>query len=384
MPAEGGNGLAMRAGLLLVGLARIGPVRLLVVPVFGHPGPPTALASGVAASVEVMPLDPDPDPVADMTARLGTPEGRARASALHPLPALCRGATLAASQAVAEASRGVAMVLAMRLYLAPLLDVLLDQPGRPALVMDVDDIESLTQRDLGNPDEASCFERLEGEYLPLLDRVFACSREDATRLGDLYRLHGVAVVPNAIRPPPSASGPSLPQRDLLFVGNLSYGPNADGARWLCREVLPRLDGPTVAIVGSRPGPEVLELEANRRVTVAADVPDVTPWYRAASVAVVPIRAGGGTRIKVLEAFAHRRPVVATGAGARGLGLAGSDGPVVTADRPDDFAAACKRLLDEPVLADRLARRGAEAVLATMSVDRVAPLVERLAVDTFRA
>jgi glycosyltransferase involved in cell wall biosynthesis len=144
-----------------------------------------------------------------------------------------------------------------------------------------------------------------------------------------------------------------------------------------------MDGPTAALVGSRPGPEVLELEADPRVTVAADVPDVTPWYRAASVAVAPIRAGGGTRIKILEAFAHRLPVVSTVAGAHGLEL-GSDGPVVTADGPDDFAAACQRLLDRPALAGRLAERGAEAVLATMSVDRVAPLVERLAVDTFRA
>jgi glycosyltransferase involved in cell wall biosynthesis len=384
MPAPGGNGLAMRAGLLLEGLARAAPVRVLVVPVFGHPGPPDALAKRVAASVEVLPLDPSPDPVADLTARLATPEGRARAAALHPLPALCRTATLAAAKAVAEASRDVALVLAMRLYLVPLLDVLLDRPSRPALVLDVDDIESLTQRDLGHPEEGSRFERLESVYLPLLDRVIACSRDDADLLADRHRLRATSVVPNAIRPPGSETGPLPPHHDLVFVGNLSYGPNADGARWLCREVLPRLDRPTVALVGSRPGPEVLELEADPRVTVAADVPDVTPWYRASSVAVVPIRAGGGTRIKALEALAHRRPVVATNAGARGLALAGSDGPIVTADTAGAFAAACQRLLDEPALAERLAERGAAAVLATMSVDCIAPLVERLAVDTFRA
>ena len=108
--------------------------------------------------------------------------------ALHPLPALCRTATPAASKAVAEASRGVALVLAMRLYLAPLLDVLLDRPRRPALVLDVDDVESLTQRSLGQLEEASRFERLERVYLPLLDRVIACSRDDADRLADLHQL----------------------------------------------------------------------------------------------------------------------------------------------------------------------------------------------------
>jgi glycosyltransferase involved in cell wall biosynthesis len=383
MPAEGGNGLAMRAGLLLEGLARAGPVRVVVVPVFGHPGPPTALADRFAASVDVLALDPNPDPIADLTARLGTPEGRARAGALHPLPVLCRTATLAASNAVAKASQGVALVLAMRLYLAPLLDVLLDGPERPALVLDVDDVESLTQRDLGNLEEASRFERLESVYLPLLDRVIACSRDDADHLADLHELRATVVVPNAIRPPAPAADRPLAPHDLLFVGNLSYRPNADGARWLCREVLPRLEGSTVALVGSRPRPDVVELAADRGVTVAADVPDVAPWYRSASVAVVPIRAGGGTRIKVLEALAHRRPVVATTAGGRGLELAGSDGPILTADTADAFAAACRRLLDDPALASRLGERGAEAVLATRSVDAVAPLVEALALDTFR-
>jgi glycosyltransferase involved in cell wall biosynthesis len=148
-------------------------------------------------------------------------------------------------------------------------------------------------------------------------------------------------------------------------------------------VLPRLPGTTAALVGSRPGPEVRALGADPRVTVAADPPDVGPWYRSASVAVVPIRAGGGTRIKALEAFAHCRPVVATSVGARGLGLAGSDGPILTADDAPGFSAACRRLLDRPALASGLAKRGAEIVLATRTVDAVSPLVEVLALDTFR-
>ena len=383
MPAEGGNGLAMRAGLLLEGLAPAGPVRVLVAPVFADPGPPTPLADRLAATVDVLPLDPDPDPVADLTARLETPEGRARAGALHPLPTLCRTATLAAAKAVAEASRGVAMVFAMRLYLAPLLDVLLDRDQRPALVLDVDDIESQTQRELGQVEEASRFERLEAVYLPSLDRVIACSKDDADRLSGAHDLRAVTVVPNAVRRPAAVGSAGLARHELVFVGNLSYGPNADGAEWLCREVLPRLHEAKVALVGSRPGPQVLDLAADRRVTVAADVPDVTPWYRSSAVAVAPIRAGGGTRIKILEALAHRRPVVATTVGARGLALAGSGGPVRTADTADAFAEACRRLLDEPALAARLGKRGEEAVLARNSVDAVAPLIEAVALDTLR-
>src|SRR5262245_6181772 len=144
MPAAGGNGLAMRAGLLLEGLARAGPVRVLVAPVFGDPGPPTPLAGRLAASIEVLAVDPEPDPVADLIDRLAEPRSRARAQALHPGPSLARAATLDASRSVADASRGVALVLAMRLYLAPFLDVLLDRPLRPAFALDVDDLEAVT------------------------------------------------------------------------------------------------------------------------------------------------------------------------------------------------------------------------------------------------
>jgi glycosyltransferase involved in cell wall biosynthesis len=358
-------------------------VRVLVAPVFGDPGPPTALADRLAATVNVLPLDLDPDPVADLTARLATPVGRARAGALHPQPALCRTATLAAAKAVAETSRGVGMVVAMRLYLAPLLDVLLDRDRRPALVLDVDDIESVTQSELGQAEEASRFERLEAVYLPSLDRVIACSTEDADRLTGAHDLTAVTVVPNAVRRPTPVDDHAPARQELVFVGNMSYGPNADGAEWLCREVLPRLHGAKVALVGSRPGPKVLDLAADPRVTVAADVPDVTPWYRSSAVAVAPIQAGGGTRIKVLEALAHRRPVVATTVGARGLELAGSEGPVLRADTADAFAGACRRLLDDPALAARLAKRGEEAVMSKNGVDVVAPLVERLALDTLR-
>ena len=75
--------------------------------------------------------------------------------------------------------------------------------------------------------------------------------------------------------------------------------------------------------------------------------------------------------------------MATTVGARGLALAGSGGPVLTADTADSFAGACRRLLDQPALAARLGKRGEEAVLARNSVDVVAPLIEALALDTLR-
>jgi len=92
------------------------------------------------------------------------------------------------------------------------------------------------------------------------------------------------------------------------------------------------------------------------------------------VAVVPLHAGGGTRTKVLEALAHRRPVVSTSLGSEGLDLGDA---VLTADAPEEFAAACRRLLADPQLASRLAAEGEALVAATASVDVVAGSIDRL-------
>jgi hypothetical protein len=165
--------------------------------------------------------------------------------------------------------------------------------------------------------------------------------------------------------------------DLLFVGNLSYAPNVDAVEWLAGEIMPLLDGVNLAVVGSNPDPAVRAL-ASDRVRIAADVPDVAPHYADSRVAVVPIRAGGGSRIKVLEAYAHSRPVVATSAGIRGTELGDGPGPALQADDPQGFAAACRRLLDDPALAARLGAEGSEAVAAEGSVEVVAKRIAAIA------
>lgn len=379
LPAEGGNGLAMRAGLLLEGLARSFAVDVLVVPIFGGPGPSSGLVGRLATRCEVLDLHHEADPRTDLIARLARPEQRARAEALHPRPVACRPATLAAAERVAEAVADAELVVTMRLYLAPLLDVTLERPDRPRLALDVDDIESRTQPTLGHLEEGRRFERLEAHYLPLMDRVLACSQTDADHLAGRHKLRTVAVVPNAVRlPEPLAGAPRC--HDLVFVGNLSYAPNIDGARWLCQQVLPLLDGAGVALVGSNPTPEVAALASDSRVMLAADVPDVGPWYASSAVATVPVRLGGGTRIKVLEAFAHRRPVVSTTAGVDGLDL----DPVLIGDAPEAFADACRRLLADPALAEELARRGEALVRERATVEIVATTIDALARDIVAA
>jgi glycosyltransferase involved in cell wall biosynthesis len=98
---------------------------------------------------------------------------------------------------------------------------------------------------------------------------------------------------------------------------------------------------------------VRQLASLPGVEVIGEAPDVSPWYRDAHMAIVPVRAGGGTRIKVLEAFAHMRPVVTTTVGIEGI-AAEPDRHVLVGDDAETLAAACLRLMRDPALAERLA------------------------------
>ncbi|TMK54755.1 MAG: glycosyltransferase, partial [Actinobacteria bacterium] len=380
-PAAGGNGLAMRAGLFLEGLSRSFRVRCLVVPVFGSAGRSDGLVDRLAATSQVLALDPVPDAVQDLRVRLAAQAPRARAIAVHPRPALCRSATMTAAHALADAAAGVEFVHIHRLYLAPFLDVLLDRQERPVLTIDIDDDEAATRRACGEPDEAEAYERLGNYYLPAVDHVFAASAIDAATVATTYKLAAVTPISNAVRLPPLTGkrGRSrrAPTHDLLLVGTLSYPPNAEAARWLCEEVLPHLNHASVALVGSNPPPEVRALARDSSVTVVGAVADVTSWYERTRVAVVPLRAGGGTRIKLLEALAHGRPVVSTTVGVHGLDfLPGRDG-VLVADRPAEFAAHCQSLMDEPEFAERLAVAGRDVVARTASIEVVARDSDRI-------
>jgi glycosyltransferase involved in cell wall biosynthesis len=265
----------------------------------------------------------------------------------------------------------------MRLYLAPFLDALLDTDQSPPMVLDADDLDAELHRTHGDETESESYQRLEEYYLPKMDAVFTAAPDDASRLERRYTLRCACAVPNAVRPPATrarARGPRT--HDLVFVGNLSYGPNADAAEWLCINVRPLLPGVAIALVGSNPPPRVVALADLPRITVAADVPDVAPWYDAAAVAVAPMLAGAGTRIKILEALAHGLPVVSTSLGARGLGRIAAEG-VLCADGAAGFAAACRRLLDDAALARRLSTRGQQLVRETATVDVVAAQIDTL-------
>ncbi len=171
---------------------------------------------------------------------------------------------------------------------------------------------------------------------------------------------------------------------ILFQGSLHYGPNIDGVDWLIEEVAPRLWAQLPDVQIRLVGTTSRTVEARNRppsVIVAGRVPEMEPELVRADIAVVPLRIGSGTRLKILESFAHRIPVVSTTIGADGLDV--EDGVhLLLADRPEDFAHACRRLIEDRALARRLVdaaeRRFLERYEWSIVKDRIQKLVRDVA------
>lgn len=185
------------------------------------------------------------------------------------------------------------------------------------------------------------------------------------------------VAPNVVHAPSVAPIlPSKPPYSILFVGGLDYAPNRDAVEWLSREIVPALrhvDTPPwkLVIVGAG-GPTLLgKLGARDPRIVAYDaIPDVAPVLAGARAVVVPLRAGGGTRIKILEALAHARPVVTTTLGAEGLDLQGGT-HLLIGDSTSEIVENLARLLRDGDLAARLAAAGRTRVLDAYSPSALA-------------
>jgi polysaccharide biosynthesis protein PslH len=208
------------------------------------------------------------------------------------------------------------------------------------------------------------------------DHVIAVSAEDRDAIVSEY---GVAAsdVPTGVDTDFFTQSGDVPRRPrhLVFTGSMDWLPNIDGMKFFVEQVLPRIRSSfpdvTLAIVGRDPVAEVRELaEADPGITVTGRVDDVRPAMEEGAVFVVPLRVGGGTRLKIYEALAMECPVISTSVGAEGLPLENGR-EILLADDPDAFAAAVVRVLTEPELATSLARRGAEVVRARFGWDRAA-------------
>jgi glycosyltransferase involved in cell wall biosynthesis len=174
-----------------------------------------------------------------------------------------------------------------------------------------------------------------------------CSARERDQLKKVAPKARIEVVSNGVDMQYFA-GAGTAGRDLIFVGSMAYYPNADAAVHFAKAIWPavrmRIPGTKLVIVGANPGPEVLALGELAGVTVTGTVPDVRPYYRDALAAIVPLRTGSGTRLKILEAMAAGVPVISTALGAEGLDVTpGSDILIAGADDAEGWVDHLKSL-----------------------------------------
>lgn len=202
---------------------------------------------------------------------------------------------------------------------------------------------------------ASIYRREERVWFPRFDRVLATSENDAALVRQIAPQARTIILPNTI---PELPRPERVEEDVVaFSGNLAYPPNIEAVRFFTSEVWPvlqeRWPGLRWRIVGKNPEAVVRYLRGEKYIQVSGPVEDAVRELAKAKVAVVPVRTGSGTRVKILEAWAAATPVVSTSLGAEGLPV--RDGEhLLLADDAKLFAETVSGLLASQ---DRRARIG---------------------------
>ena len=284
-------------------------------------------------------------------------------------------------------ARGFDLIWAERLPGMRLLPAGLSTP----VIVDTDDLEHRKLRhDLRNSGwsrskplywlEYVKLARLERGLLRKTSYEFTvCSSLDQQALGDPRR---VSVVPNGIQMPEEPCLLPVAQRDpvFMFLGAMDYRANIDGAEFFATQVFPllRREAPNarLLIVGRNPVSSVRSLHNGDSIVVTGTVPEIKPYFDQSVALVAPIRFGGGTRIKILEAMAYRKPVVSTTIGAEGLEVKpGVD--LLIADDPAGLSAACLKLWREPAFSAEIARNAHELVRRIYTWDAISRTIKDL-------
>jgi len=256
----------------------------------------------------------------------------------------------------------------------------------PKTILDIDDIPSevnktVMARAQGPVAKLRALRKLcqwkrhEARLFERFDAVAVCSDPDRAHFGNSER---VFVVHNGFDVPSEALArlPSVPAR-IGFIGALTYAPNANGMRWFLRDVWPAIlqqaPDTTLRLVGrNSANPEWTSFPNVQGLGWVADADsEMATW----SITIVPVFEGGGTRVKISNAFSRKCPVVSTRLGAYGYGVA-NDRELLLADRAADFAAACLRILTDTSLSDRLAKTAWDAFLEKWTWDAAAPRLEQ--------
>lgn len=243
----------------------------------------------------------------------------------------------------------------------------------------------------GNPAARAYFqmqaERMfayEREVCRKVRHVIAVSPEDARQFQEQFDLREpVSAVPTGVdadyfavprENPPARSG-------IVFVGSMDWLPNIDGVRYFVESILPLIrreqPGCRLVIAGRDPDPAIQQLAASSQdIVITGRVPDIRPYLWGSAVSVVPLRIGGGTRLKIYESMAAGVPVVSTTVGAEGLAVQSPDN-IRLADTPETFARACIELLRDAQQNRRQAEAARQLVETQFGWDGVAARFERI-------
>jgi len=226
------------------------------------------------------------------------------------------------------------------------------------------------------------FERFERRAFAAATWVVAVSESDAALIRDRFGGRNVGVVENGInRRYYEGVRPDPDPRTILFLGSLDWRPNLDAVGLLLDRIFPAVRAAEPAarlcLVGRRPPPALIQKVRDvPGVALHADVPDVRPFLATSGIMVVPLRIGGGSRLKILEALAAGLPVISTRVGAEGLDLVpGED--YIAADEPEAMADALVSSILDPRPARAMAGRSRSFVLDRYDWDTMADRLERV-------
>lgn len=265
------------------------------------------------------------------------------------------------------------------------------------IVIDIDDIGPLKYERLLSFNKAKGhYERIR-KFLDLLvlkryyknlnyaDKCIVCSAKDKNLVERLGWSNKVSVIPNSVTVDSYKEVKDLDRKILgnkviFFCGHLGYSPNVAGLFWFMKNCLPiiKTQEPNVKlhIVGSFPKEEVFEYVDNKSIFLFSNVPSTVPYYQDSSIVIIPIFVAGGTRIKILEALACRRPVISTSIGAEGLEIVDNKHCIIEDDYRE-FAYQCLDLLRNYDKASQLTTEGYKFVESNYDFKVAQDLIQKV-------
>jgi glycosyltransferase involved in cell wall biosynthesis len=223
--------------------------------------------------------------------------------------------------------------------------------------------------------QARRMEKFERDVCRRAGHIVAVSEVDRAAMRELFGVQRISPIATGVdidyfAPPARRETKS----DLIFIGSMDWLPNIDAIEYFAADILPLIQKERpecrVIVAGRRPTPALQELARREpRIVLTGTVPDVRPFLWESTVSIVPLRIGGGTRLKIFEAVAARLPVVSTSVGAEGLPLENGT-QIAIADTPEAFAAACLRLLANVPVREQMSQTAWDFVASRFSWEAV--------------